>query len=758
MERRLAAILAADIVGYSRLMGADEGGTLARLQALKADVVDPLIAQFNGRVVKVMGDGFLIEFASVVDALNCALDWQSAVEERAAEVPAEKALRFRIGVNLGDIIVESKDIYGDGVNVAARLEALAEPGSVLVSRTVFDHARGKVAAAFVDLGEQDLKNIAEPVQLFRVSKEFEAAKPRAAATIPSKSWRSFVAVTLVPLTLVAGLLVWQRPWAPGEEPASVEAMAFPLPDKPSIAVLPFNNMSDDASQDYFADGMTEDLITDLSKISGLFVIARNSSFSYKGRPVKIRQVAEELGIRYVLEGSVRRSGGKVRINAQLIDATTGGHLWAERYDGTLDDIFNLQDQVTAQIVSALKVSLTGEEVAEQARHQTENAAAHDAFLQGWALYKLGTQEDFKRALIFLNDAIERDPDYAQAHAALAALYLDILERGWAFDFGMVDYDVETATNEHLEAALERPTPLAHIVNARLMSSYGLTDLALAEAQQALALDRNDAVALAGLADALNKTDKPAEARENIERALRLDPHHPPAYLITHGGALFGLERFDEALLVFERAVQRSPGNEIPRIYRASILALLGQIDRADDAIEDVNAIRNRNGLAELSLRPTSEYAAFDFETEIDFPAYGGKEIRALLRKGLEKIPLLNWQYLVDVNRVLGPKGTTFEVTGARLLDLPEAKTFYDLGAIFIDTSSFEFWREGHVKGALHLPYDRSTDTSAPRLDRHSLGKVADKDDEIVFYYRDGSVEFAAWECAKALAWGYRKIY
>ena len=321
--------------------------------------------------------------------------------------------------------------------------------------------------------------------------------------------------------------MWQRPWEVREEPASVEAMAFPLPDKPSIAVLPFNNMSDDASQEYFADGMTEDLITDLSKISGLFVIARNSSFSYKGQQVKVRQVAEELGVRYVLEGSIRRAGDEVRINAQLIDTTTGGHLWAERYDGTLEDIFDLQDKVTAQIVAALKVSLTGEEVVEQARHQTENAAAHDAYLQGWALYKLGSLEDFKRALPFLKSAVELDPDYAQAHAALAALYLDILDRGWAFDFDMPSSRAEEFANKHLEEALKRPTPLAYAVSARIMLSYGLADLALAEAEQAIALDGNDAAALAGLADALIKTDRPAEALDSIERALRLDPHHPP---------------------------------------------------------------------------------------------------------------------------------------------------------------------------------------------------------------------------------------
>ncbi len=310
MERRLAAILAADVVGYSRLMGQDEEGTLARLEGLKAEILDPLIAQHRGRVVKLMGDGFLVEFASVVDALICALDWQDAVEVRASQVPEDRALRFRIGVNLGDVMVKGDDIYGDGVNVAARLEGMAEPGSVLVSRTVFTHAKGKVPATFEDLGEQELKNIAEPVQVFRVSKGSEDMEIPAVAKVTSRLRRlPVIAATVVLLIVAAGVALWQRPWEPREEPASLEAMAFPLPDKPSIAVLPFTNLSDDPSQDYFADGMTEDLITDLSKISGLFVIARNSSFSYKGQQVRVRQVAEELGVRYVLEGSVRRAGG-----------------------------------------------------------------------------------------------------------------------------------------------------------------------------------------------------------------------------------------------------------------------------------------------------------------------------------------------------------------------------------------------------------------------------------------------------------------
>jgi TolB-like protein/class 3 adenylate cyclase len=378
MERRLAAILAADMVGYSRLMAADETGTLARQNAHRKELIDPRIAEYGGRVVKSTGDGVLVEFPSVVDALCCAVTIQLAMPEREAASPEENRIAYRIGINLGDIIIEDDDIYGDGVNVAARLEALAEPGGICVSRTVVDHVRGKVTSDFEDLGEQQVKNIPEPVHVFRVLMQPEAARKSASESRRMAWWRSpaagMVGVVAVLAIAAVGIMVW-RPWAPDVEPASVERMAFALPDKPSLAVLPFDNMSGDPEQEYFADGMTEDLITDLSKISGLFVIARNSTFTYKGTPVEVRQVAEDLGVRYVLEGSVRRAGDEVRINAQLIDATTGGHVWAERYDGSVVDIFSVQDEFVRKIVKALAVNLSEDEQEEIALGQTSNIEA-----------------------------------------------------------------------------------------------------------------------------------------------------------------------------------------------------------------------------------------------------------------------------------------------------------------------------------------------------------------------------------------------
>ena len=384
MERRLAAILAADMVGYSRLMSADEAGTLARQQAYLAEVIEPGIAEYRGRIVKTTGDGLLAEFPSVVDALRCAVNIQLAMTDRESEVPAETRIAYRIGINLGDIIGEGDDIFGDGVNIAARLEGLAEPGGICVSRTVYNQVKGKVASGFEDLGEHQVKNIPEPLHVFRVHMEPEAAGAVHGKSQRPAAWKWIAGAGLAAVLVAAtGIGLWLEPWSERVEPAATERMAYPLPDKPSIAVLPFTNMSDDSAQEYFADGMTEDLITDLSKISGLFVIARNSSFSYKGQQVKVRQVAEDLGVRYVLEGSVRRVGEQVRINAQLIDATTGGHLWAERYDGSLADIFGLQDQVARKIVAVLAVQLTAGEQNRVAQIETEvvTVAALDGFVR-----------------------------------------------------------------------------------------------------------------------------------------------------------------------------------------------------------------------------------------------------------------------------------------------------------------------------------------------------------------------------------------
>ncbi len=354
VTRKLAAIFYADVAGYSRLTGEDEEGT-HRLLSAYLDAITASIEKHYGTVLHFAGDAVLADFTTVSDALSCAVNTQHDLKDRNNDLPDNRKVQFRVGVNLGEVIVDRGEIYGDGVNVAARLEGLADPGGICISATVYDAIGTKLPFDYEFLGEQSVKNIEKPVRAYSVRLKPGAVLPAPSIRKTGWSTRRLIVATAAAVVLAIAVVVlgWLQPWQPDVEPASVAKMAFPLPDKPSIAVLPFTNLSGDPEQEYFADGMTDDLITDLSKISGLFVIARNSTFTYKGKPVKVQRVAEELGVRYVLEGSVRRAGNKVRINVQLIDATTGGHLWADRYDRTLDDIFALQDTITGKVVQAL---------------------------------------------------------------------------------------------------------------------------------------------------------------------------------------------------------------------------------------------------------------------------------------------------------------------------------------------------------------------------------------------------------------------
>jgi TolB-like protein/class 3 adenylate cyclase len=385
--RRLAAILAADVTGYSRLIGADESGTLQTLKAIRAELIDPTIAAHHGRLVKTTGDGLLVEFSSVVDdALLCATEMQAGMAERNSTVPADKYIEFRIGINVGDIVVEDGDIFGDGVNVAARLEALADPGGICVSARVQEDAAGKLDLAFEDLGAQALKNIARPVRAYRIK-------------------------------------------SGGVSPPAQQTPILPLPDKPSIAVLPFQNMSGDPEQEYFADGMVEEIITALSRIRWFFVIARNSSFTYKGQAIDVKQVGRELGVRYVLEGSVRKGGNRVRITAQLIDALTDAHLWADRFDGTIGDIFELQDQVASSVAGVSEPTLRAAEIRRSAERPTNDLTAYDLYLRALALAFSWEKGAIVRSLDLLEQAIEVDPQYGLALAQAAGRQYDLHVNG-----------------------------------------------------------------------------------------------------------------------------------------------------------------------------------------------------------------------------------------------------------------------------------------------------------------------------------------
>jgi adenylate cyclase len=493
MERKLVAILAADVVGYSRLMERDEADTFQRLRAHRKELFEPEIEKHHGRVFKLMGDGLLAEFGSVVDAVECAVLVQREMAQRNDGLPGDRRIDVRIGINLGDVIVEADDIHGDGVNIAARLQGLAKPGGIVLSSQAYDQVKHKVAVDYESLGEQAIKNIAEPVRIYRVLTALDAVgKTVGIVSSRKRSWRwQGIAATLVVLA-AAGTAAWLRPWEPKPEMASVERAALPLPDKPSLAVLPFANMSGDPQQEYFADGMTDDLITDLSQISGLFVIARNSSFAYEGKAVDVRAISRELGVRYVLEGSIQRSADRIRINAQLIDATTGGHQWAERFEGSPADIFALQDRVTSRIADALALRLTAPEQQSVAQQETKVPEAYDALLRGWELYRRTTPEDYAKAVSHFEESIRQDQSYARAYAALALIYMRSYQRGWTESLGITRNEAYGRAKRYLDMANEQHTTSTSRQVAGLMfTSNSRYDAAIAAFDDAITRDPGD---------------------------------------------------------------------------------------------------------------------------------------------------------------------------------------------------------------------------------------------------------------------------
>jgi adenylate cyclase len=486
VERRLAAILAVDVAGYSRLMGEDEEGTLATLRAVRREVGDPKIVEHRGRIVKTTGDGLLVEFASVVDAVRCAVEVQREMVVRNAAVPAGRRIEFRMGVNVGDIIIEEGDIFGDGVNIAARLEALAEPGGICISAAAHEQVRDKLDFSFEDMGEQQVKNIARPVRTHRI----------------------VVGSTAQPITAAAA--------------AIAAATAPSLPDKPSLVVLPFQNMTGDAEQEYFVDGMVEEITTAIARLPWLFVIARNSAFTYKGRAVDVKQVAHELGVRYVLEGSVRKAGNRVRITGQLIDTTTGAHIWADRFDGALDDIFELQDQVASNVAGALEPKLRQSEIERATRKPPESLDAYDLYLRALAAFRQLTSEGTENAVRQLERALEIDPSYAPAAALAARCRVYQAAQGWA-----------------------RPTP-----------EFAAMALRLARRAIDTGKDDPDALWMAGHAIAQFSGDHKAAAAA-IERALVLNPNAALAWTFRGWVHLY-LDEADPAIAAFERALRLSP--------------------------------------------------------------------------------------------------------------------------------------------------------------------------------------------------------
>jgi TolB-like protein/class 3 adenylate cyclase/Tfp pilus assembly protein PilF len=554
VERRLAAVLIADVVGYSHLMEVDEEGTLGRLQSDVRELFEPKLAEHHGRLVKTTGDGLIAEFHSVVDALRSAIEIQRGEAERNITRPEHQRLSFRIGINLGDVIAEGGDLYGDGVNVAARLEGSAQAGQVMISGAAYEQVEKKLSVGFEFQGEQRVKNIDKPIRVYRVLTDpASAGKTVEAVKKPPRSaLRAVIAALGLLFVVGAGAAILLRPWEPKFKPV------LPLPDKPSIAVLPFTNMSGDPQQSYFADGMTDDLITDLSQISGLFVIARNSTFAYKGKVVDPRLVAQELGVRYVLEGSIQRSADQVRINAQLIDATTGGHEWADRYEGSLADIFGLQDKVTSSVADALALRLSPGSQHGASVRGTSVPAAYEAFLRGWELYRRTTPDDYAKAIPHLEDAIKLDPNYGRAYAALAMVYFSTYDRWWHESLGITYGEAQRRAQQYLAEAKTSPTSTSHQVAGNMLRSAGHSEQALDEFQAAIALDPSDSWNYAFLAETLNLAGRSLEAIPSIEKAMRLDPHYPADFLRILGTAQFQLEQFAEAAASLSRASAMNP--------------------------------------------------------------------------------------------------------------------------------------------------------------------------------------------------------
>ncbi len=548
-ERRLAAILAADVVGFTRLMGTDESGTLARLKALRREFIDPKIDGYGGRIVKLMGDGMLAEFPSVVDAVQCAVEVQGAIADHETDQPQERRIQFRIGINLGDVIIDGDDIYGDGVNIAARLEGLAQPGDICLSRAARDQIRDKLPFELEDLGEHEVKNVARPVRVFRIAVGDGGPDAGAPATAAKP--------------------------APGS------------PDKPSIAVLPFNNMSGDAEQEYFADGITEDIITALSKNRWLLVIARNSTFVYKGQSVDVRRVAEDLGAKFVLEGSVRKAGNRVRITAQLIDALTGNHIWADRYDRELDDIFALQDEITATIAARIEPELGAAERQRVASKPPQNLDSWDSYHLGLSSMYRYTKDGNAEAQRLFRHVIEIDPGFAPAHSGLAyTMFLSAVYFGAEPDTELLD----GALREVQEAvAIDDKDAMSYFILGRIRLIRREYELSIADLETAIELNPCLATAHCGLGDSLAYSGRLAEAIPRFEEAIRLSPHDPRrwAFLVYGSLALLFMERYEEAAEWAKRAVGVPNATFWANAQLVAALSHMGRTEEARVAVEDL---------------------------------------------------------------------------------------------------------------------------------------------------------------------------
>jgi adenylate cyclase len=592
VKRKLSAIFSADAEGYSRLMGDDEVATVRTLENYRNVMVD-LIEQHRGRVVDSPGDNLLAEFGSVVDAVQCAVEVQQVLKAKNAELPENRRMQFRIGVNLGDVIEEGERIYGDGVNIAARIEGLAEGGGICVSGSAYEQIENKLALGYEYLGEHSVKNITKPVRVYKVPMELGARKEKKAGI---RQWKKVAVAAAAVIIIGAGAFaIWNfyfRP--PPMEPASEERMAFPLPEEPSIAVLPFVNMSGDPNQEYLSDGITENIITALSNIRNMFVIARNSTFAYKGKAAKIQQVAEELGVRYVLEGSIQKTEDRVRITAQLIDAITGKHLWAERYDSDLKDLFALQDEITMKIITALRVKLTEGERANVGVGGTDNLGGYLKLMQADKQMRRWNKEGNALCRKLAEEAIALDPEYADAYLSLSAAHL---------------MDMMYGTSESPKQSLKKAEELvqkaislrggfagARGFLGRIYVTKRQYDLAIAEGERAVALAPNSSFVHAALAFSLHYAGRPEEAIPLYKKAIRLSPIADSWYLGGLGACYRMMGRYEEAISTYKTALSFSPNAVNYHAGQAANYVLAGHMEEAQAKATEVLRIDHKFSL------------------------------------------------------------------------------------------------------------------------------------------------------------------